>query len=119
MRLLLRVSGRRHKGVTSSWLASLDTNEVKIPVFLRNSEFRLPSKSTTPLIMVAAGTGLAPFRAFIQERAFVKKKGEKSTTAHHNTSPSVLKCLIFLMQSLCRFNNTCVIFNFGVFLKIP
>jgi len=44
----------------------------KIFAFTRRSKFKLPISATCPLIMIAAGTGLAPFRAFIQERARLK-----------------------------------------------
>ncbi|KAL2012346.1 hypothetical protein VTN00DRAFT_5064 [Thermoascus crustaceus] len=40
----------------------------KVFAYIRRSKFKLPKMSTCPLIMVAAGTGLAPFRAFITER---------------------------------------------------
>ncbi|KAK2608764.1 hypothetical protein QQS21_002753 [Conoideocrella luteorostrata] len=40
------------------------------------SSFKLPKLSTTPLIMIAAGTGIAPFRAFIQERARLHSVGQ-------------------------------------------
>jgi NADPH-ferrihemoprotein reductase len=47
----------------------------KIFAFTRRSKFKLPVSASCPLIMIAAGTGLAPFRAFIQERARLKDSG--------------------------------------------
>lgn len=43
---------------------------------VRKSKFKLPIQSTTPLVMVAAGTGLAPFRAFIAERTKLHSIGK-------------------------------------------
>ncbi|GAA5800589.1 hypothetical protein HPULCUR_006025 [Helicostylum pulchrum] len=49
----------------------------KVPVHVRHSQFKLPRNSTVPIIMVGPGTGVAPFRAFIRERAFEKEKGKQ------------------------------------------
>lgn len=61
--------GRQHKGVCSTYLADLvdENTEVKI-FFTPNSHFRVPSNDQLPMIMVGPGTGIAPFRAFLQER---------------------------------------------------
>ena len=61
-------SGRLHDGVASCWLAAAAPG-TRVPVFLRHSAFKLPADSKAPVVMVGPGTGLAPFRGFIQERA--------------------------------------------------
>lgn len=64
--------GHRHVGVASSYLASLEPGD-RLHVAVRPSHsasFRLPvDAERTPLVMIAAGSGLAPFRGFVQERA--------------------------------------------------
>lgn len=62
--------GRDRKGVASCWLADrVSLNETPIPVFIQTSQaFRLPTDLTRPVIMVGPGTGIAPFRAFLEER---------------------------------------------------
>lgn len=54
-----------------------------VPVNIRHSNFRLPSDTSKPVIMVGPGTGVAPFRAFVQKRAELARKGE-------NIGPTVL-----------------------------
>jgi sulfite reductase (NADPH) flavoprotein alpha-component len=67
--------GRQRKGVCSTFLAERAEN-VPVPVFPNTSKFRLPDDGNTPIIMVGPGTGIAPFRAFLQERKAVGAKGK-------------------------------------------
>ncbi|MGQ0630429.1 MAG: molybdopterin-dependent oxidoreductase [Sporichthyaceae bacterium] len=61
-------SGRARHGVCSTYLADRCATET-VPVFLQRSpHFRPPADSRTPMIMIGPGTGVAPFRAFLQER---------------------------------------------------
>ncbi|MEJ1272644.1 P450 (cytochrome) oxidoreductase [Cricetulus griseus] len=75
-------SGRLNKGVATSWLrakepAGENGRRALVPMFVRKSQFRLPFKSTTPVIMVGPGTGIAPFMGFIQERAWLREQGKE------------------------------------------
>jgi sulfite reductase (NADPH) flavoprotein alpha-component len=61
--------GRARKGVCSTFLADRVEAGGTVPVFVQTSHgFRLPGELTTPVIMVGPGTGIAPFRAFLEER---------------------------------------------------
>ena len=73
-------TGRVNKGVATSWLKNKDLSvdaafPPTVPIFVRRSQFRLPFKSQTPVIMIGPGTGVAPFRGFIQERDILIKDG--------------------------------------------
>lgn len=60
--------GRLRKGVCSSFLADAAEGE-EVPVYIQpNRSFRPPEDPATPLIMVGPGTGIAPFRAFLETR---------------------------------------------------
>lgn len=60
---------RARKGVCSTFLAERTGDGISIPVFLiPNKYFGVPADDSLPMIMVGPGTGVAPFRAFLQER---------------------------------------------------
>ena len=62
--------GRAHQGVVSGSLADLVSEDAVLPIYLhRNPAFRLPADPQTPIVMIGPGTGIAPFRAFLAERA--------------------------------------------------
>ena len=60
--------GRMREGVCSSYLRAATEGE-KVKVFIQsNDNFRLPDDNAAPVIMIGPGTGVAPFRAFMEER---------------------------------------------------
>ncbi|MDP2903673.1 MAG: sulfite reductase subunit alpha [Methylovulum sp.] len=69
--------GRQHKGVCSTFLADRvdDGTDVRC-FFTPNKVFRVPEDDSLPMIMVGPGTGIAPFRAFLQERQYRSASGK-------------------------------------------
>src|SRR5437773_5377833 len=68
--------GRVRKGVCSAFMAER-ADKVPVPVYPSSAKhFHLPEDPTTPIIMVGPGTGVAPFRAFLQERQALGAKGK-------------------------------------------
>ena len=61
--------GRVRHGVGSAFLADRAADAGPVPAYIQSSHFRLPADPATPVIMVGPGTGIAPFRAFLAERA--------------------------------------------------
>jgi sulfite reductase (NADPH) flavoprotein alpha-component len=68
--------GRQRKGVCSTYLADLVKPGDITPVFVQpNKNFRLPADGSAPVIMIGPGTGIAPFRAFVEHRAALGATG--------------------------------------------
>ncbi len=69
--------GRKRGGVASTFLADRAEKSGAVKVFVQTSHgFRPPANGDTPIIMVGPGTGIAPFRAFLEERAATGAKGK-------------------------------------------
>jgi sulfite reductase (NADPH) flavoprotein alpha-component len=68
--------GRARKGVCSTFLAERGLAAGKVGVFVHsNQAFRPPANGDVPMIMVGPGTGIAPFRAFLEERRATGARG--------------------------------------------
>jgi sulfite reductase (NADPH) flavoprotein alpha-component len=69
--------GRARKGVCSVQIAERVVEGDTVPVFVQaNKHFHLPEALDKDIIMVGPGTGIAPFRSFIEERAVTKAEGK-------------------------------------------
>jgi sulfite reductase (NADPH) flavoprotein alpha-component len=65
-----RTNGRDRVGVCSTFLCDrVQVGTTAVPVFVSHSHFKLPEDLSRDVIMVGPGTGIAPFRAFVQDRA--------------------------------------------------
>ena len=67
--------GSAHEGAASAFLAAAG-DDVRVPVFIESNErFRLPVDGSRDVIMIGPGTGVAPFRAFVQQRQATAASG--------------------------------------------
>lgn len=79
--LVSRVSyeahGRRRGGAASTYLAERLQEGSRVSIWIEpNSQFRLPADPSTPIVLIGAGTGIAPFRAFLEARAVAQAPGK-------------------------------------------
>lgn len=69
--------GFSHQGGASGYLGTRLEEGAKVKVYVeKNDNFRLPEDPNTPVIMIGPGTGIAPFRAFMQEREAQEAQGK-------------------------------------------
>ncbi|MEO0448263.1 MAG: sulfite reductase subunit alpha, partial [Verrucomicrobiota bacterium] len=76
-RVSYETHGRPRKGVCSTFLSDRVVDGGEVPVFLQAvKHFKLPTDPEKPVIMVGPGTGIAPFRAFLEERKATNAPGK-------------------------------------------
>jgi sulfite reductase alpha subunit-like flavoprotein len=102
------VTNRPRKGLLTNWLAGLQppaggaagsSDAVRVPVWIDRGAFRLPPNPDTPLLLVGPGTGVAPFRSFINHRAAVNRQQQQQPAqAAAQPAPSS-SCLFFGCRS--------------------
>lgn len=69
--------GKARKGVASTYLADRRKPGTSARIYVKpNRHFRLPADGSTPIIMIGAGTGVAPYRGFVEERAETGASGK-------------------------------------------
>jgi sulfite reductase (NADPH) flavoprotein alpha-component len=82
-----RIAKRERLGVASTFLASRAKSGDRIPVYVQKAHgFALPADSSVPIVMIGPGTGVAPFRAFLQERMAIEAKGRNWLLFGHQRS---------------------------------
>ncbi len=72
-----KAHGRLRRGLASTFLAERWSGDTTAGIFIQTQKhFRLPEDPNTPVIMVGPGTGVAPFRAYLEERQAIGAKGK-------------------------------------------
>ncbi len=70
-------AGRNRKGTCSTYLSDVKMDDEHVSVFIEpNPHFRLPADPTIPIILIGTGTGVAPYRAFLQHRSHSETPGK-------------------------------------------
>lgn len=70
-------NGKARAGAASSYLADRVEEDGQVRIFVEhNDNFKLPQDSSKPIIMIGSGTGIAPFRSFVQQRAADEAEGK-------------------------------------------
>ena len=81
------VGDRRRHGVASTFLAERISPGDEIRVYVQKAnDFALPADHSKPIVMIGPGTGVAPFRAFLQERQAIKAPGRNWLFFGHQRS---------------------------------
>jgi sulfite reductase (NADPH) flavoprotein alpha-component len=81
------IGKRKRLGVASTFLAERIAPGDRLPVYVQRAHgFGLPSDPATPIIMIGPGTGVAPFRAFLHDRAATKAPGRNWLFFGHQRS---------------------------------
>jgi sulfite reductase (NADPH) flavoprotein alpha-component len=82
-----RVGPRKRLGVASTFLAARAKSGERMPAYVQKAHgFALPADASVPIIMIGPGTGVAPFRAFLQERGAVRAPGRNWLFFGHQRS---------------------------------
>ena len=84
------IEGRARAGGASGFPADRVEEEGEVRVFIEhNDNFRLPANPETPVIMIGPGTGIAPFRAFMQQRAADEAPGKTGCSSATRILPRI------------------------------
>ncbi|PYZ92561.1 NADPH--cytochrome reductase [Salipaludibacillus keqinensis] len=71
-----------YRGITSNYLMELQPEDDIVVFFRTQRSFKLPEDPASPVIMIGPGTGIAPFRGFIQARKAISEEGQNLGEAH-------------------------------------